>query len=644
MGKASLQARFIVPVSVFVFVLLLGGSLVFSGAESARIEGEVAAEAERQVDGVLKILGVTDVLVMQQVEGSMRLLTERGAALGSATPGPATQVKDRTVPNLLLGGKPQANAFELVDGVTRVVGGTATLFVKSGDDFVRISTNVKRNDQRAIGTVLDPKGKAIAAIREGKAYYGLVDILGEPYLTGYEPLRDAPGNVIGIWYVGYKVDMAALKDVVGRSRLLGSGFLAIVDGHGKARFHPERVTAEQVEKFAKEGAAGWKVARHPYDRWGFGVIAAYPEAEVSEITRGRAATIVVVGVIGSLVVIVLIGVLLGRLVLRPRGGEPEAAAGAARRIAGGDLTAGVPVRAGDTASLMAAVATMQDQLKAMVRSIQQSATAVVASAHAVSDMSGRIATGSARQSDATTSIAATLEQVTVSITHIADGAESASRMSEEAGSFSREGDQVVGQVVGEMQRSADAVNQSAQQVEQLGESSRAISAIVNVIKEIADQTNLLALNAAIEAARAGEAGRGFAVVADEVRKLAERTGQSTHEITGMIGDIQRRTGDAIEGIAGGTRLVNASVGKAALAGSSMSRIETATRQLGGVVADISNALREQRVASEDIARSVDQVARVNEENSAAVLQMAEQARQLEALAEQLQAAVGTFRL
>ena len=212
----------------------------------------------------------------------------------------------------------------------------------------------------------------------------------------------------------------------------------------------------------------------------------------------------------------------------------------------------------------------------MVQSIQHSAAAVVTSAHAVSDMSGRIAAGSARQSDATTSIAATLQQVTVSITHIAEGAETASRMAEEAGSFSREGDQVVGQVVGEMQRSADAVNQSAQQVEQLGESSRAITAIVNVIREIADQTNLLALNAAIEAARAGEAGRGFAVVADEVRKLAERTGQSTHEITGMIEDIQRRTGDAIQGIASGTQLVNASVGKAAMAGNSMSRIEAST--------------------------------------------------------------------
>src|SRR5262249_33209777 len=84
-------------------------------------------------------------------------------------------------------------------------GGTATLFVKSGDDYVRISTNVPGSvDGRALGTILDPKGKAIVNINKGEPFYGEVDILGKPYVTGYDPIKDASGKVIGIRYVGYE--------------------------------------------------------------------------------------------------------------------------------------------------------------------------------------------------------------------------------------------------------------------------------------------------------------------------------------------------------------------------------------------------------------------------------------------------------
>ena len=84
------------------------------------------------------------------------------------------------------------------------MGGTATIFVKSGDDYVRVSTNVKKDDgSRAIGTILDPKGKAIASINKNEAFFGDVDILGKPYTTGYDPIHDASGAVIGIYYVGY---------------------------------------------------------------------------------------------------------------------------------------------------------------------------------------------------------------------------------------------------------------------------------------------------------------------------------------------------------------------------------------------------------------------------------------------------------
>jgi hypothetical protein len=113
-------------------------------------------------------------------------------------------MKRRRPKSLLVVVAAMNNNFALVDEVQKEAGGTATIFVKSGDEFVRVTTNVKKDDgSRAIGTVLDPKGKAIAAIAKGEGYSGEADILGKPYVADYEPIRDANSNIIGIYYVGY---------------------------------------------------------------------------------------------------------------------------------------------------------------------------------------------------------------------------------------------------------------------------------------------------------------------------------------------------------------------------------------------------------------------------------------------------------
>jgi hypothetical protein len=96
--------------------------------------------------------------------------------------------------------------FTLVDALKTKFGGTATIFVKKGDAFVRISTNVMKEGSRAVGTSLDPAGPAIAAIRQGKAFYGIVDILGKMFDTGYEPIKTAKGEIIGIYYVGQSLE------------------------------------------------------------------------------------------------------------------------------------------------------------------------------------------------------------------------------------------------------------------------------------------------------------------------------------------------------------------------------------------------------------------------------------------------------
>jgi Cache 3/Cache 2 fusion domain len=139
-----------------------------------------------------------------KVMTAMGILKSKAEKLGPAKVEGTDTVAGKKVPAIYFGAAKQDNDFALVDGVAKETGGIATIFVKSGDEFVRVATNLKGDDgKRVTGTNLDPKGKAIEAIKKGEAYYGDIDILGKPYSGGYEPIRDAAKNVIGIYFVGY---------------------------------------------------------------------------------------------------------------------------------------------------------------------------------------------------------------------------------------------------------------------------------------------------------------------------------------------------------------------------------------------------------------------------------------------------------
>lgn len=145
------------------------------------------------------------------VKTAMDILESMANKLGPPRVEGTETVAGKEVPAIYFGSTKMNNNFELVDEVVKQAQGTSTIFVKSGDEYVRVATNVRKDDgSRAVGTVLDPKGKAIASIRKDEAFYGEVDILGKPYITGYKPIRDASQKVIGIYYVGYP------KETVGR--------------------------------------------------------------------------------------------------------------------------------------------------------------------------------------------------------------------------------------------------------------------------------------------------------------------------------------------------------------------------------------------------------------------------------------------
>lgn len=143
-----------------------------------------------------------------RVATSMASLKAMTAKLGAPKLQGDEAVGGKNAPLLYFGSTKINNNFDVVDAVSKEDGKgmTATLFVLGGEEYIRVSTSVPKPDGsgRAIGTVLDPAGKAIIEIRQGKPFYGEVTILGTPYVTGYEPMKDGSGKVVGIYYVGYK--------------------------------------------------------------------------------------------------------------------------------------------------------------------------------------------------------------------------------------------------------------------------------------------------------------------------------------------------------------------------------------------------------------------------------------------------------
>jgi len=220
-----------------------------------------------------------------------------------------------------------------------------------------------------------------------------------------------------------------------------------------------------------------------------------------------------------------------------------------------------------------------------VEQVAGNINAMARSAKEASENAGEVAGAAEQMSTNMNTIAAAIEEMSMSISQISNNAGDARKVANEATVKSRE---------------------ATNAMSKLGIAAKEIGQVTDVIKKIADKTNLLALNATIEAASAGKAGKGFAVVAGEIKELANQSAQSADDIARRIKGIQAGTGEAVTVINNVSDIIDK-------INQSIELISNHVGQQTKASNEIANNVAQANIGTKRVAESVGEVAKGSKE-------------------------------
>ncbi|MFH5250497.1 Cache 3/Cache 2 fusion domain-containing protein [Burkholderia semiarida] len=650
-GRVSVGARLAALACALVALLFT----VFAWTLAHFAGQQLADEAHQRIDdkeqSIRAMVDLFDKALSAEANRSMSLFASFLPADFSLDPARTVDIGGVAAPTLLAGGQPLDLDYSIPDQFLKKSGAIATIFARDGDDFVRITTSLKKQDgARAVGTKLDRAGPAYAPLVAGRSYTGLAKLFGRPYITQYKPVTDASGRVIGALFVGLDIgaELKLVEDGIRSLKIGDNGYYFVLDasqGPSRGTFvvHPDaagqraddtrapyaqmlaaaqgRLAYTSTDPAAHDAGPTAKFVSFttiPQWQWLVGGIAL--DDELLATMRATRNRFLMIGAALVAAFAMLFVIVVRRVVSRPL----EAAARASERYAAGDLS--VRIRDGAAAHgsagndeigrLVQAVDGIGDGLARIVAQVRNGAADIahgtVGIAAGSSDIAARIAT----QASSVEQTAASMEQITAAVQQSAEHAAQANALVADASAAATNGDAAVQRVVATM--------------DDIGRATRRIAEITGAIEGIAFQTNILALNAAVEAARAGEHGKGFAVVAAEVRALAQRSAAAVKEIDAL-------SAESSTTVEQGYRIADAARG-------TMRDIVARVDQVRTLIGEISAASREQSTGIEQVNLAVTQIGEATQQNATLISDAERAAVALREQAAQLSDAVSVFRL